>query len=109
MKYIARDTEKVAANENQIVNENGMTLTLHPITKEPLRGYIFQEEGGTRWEVVAETSRLAPDTVLQLSTMAHNFFEGERPIASLGKLHFCYEAYATPRGGLAYLNHFGKA
>ena len=109
MKHFARNTEKVATNENQIVNENGITLTLHPITKEPLRGYIFQEEGGTRWEVVAETSRLDPNTVLQLATVAHNYFEGERPIAYLRKLHFCYEAYATPRGGLAYLNRFGKA
>ena len=94
---------------NQIVNEHGVTLTLHPVTKEVLRGYIFQEEGGTRWEIVADQTRLDPEKLLRESEVAHNYFEGERPIASLRKLHFVYEAYATPRGGIAYLRRFGKA
>ena len=95
--------------KNQIVSKHGITLTLHPITREILRGYIFQEEGGTRWEVVTDQQNIEPEALLKQATLAHNYFEGERPISSLGKLHFCYSAYATVTGGAAYNSHIEKA
>ena len=85
-------------------NNRGFKVSRNPITGEILRGYIFQDVYGERWEIVTDNNEVVdPEEVLRKSEYAHNYFKGEVKTAYISWDKFCYTAYATETGSKAFI------